>query len=134
MRLPETFGVWYSRTLGIGDCRGDSISFIFDHATGPFTNTFTWHPGNDDWTFDLTYREEGGLPTFATKRMRRAKPGVPGPLRLSRAVERQLWGLRHVWEARRCGLESRGEVLPPRPAVYEITESGLTAFAMIHKF
>jgi Protein of unknown function (DUF1579) len=72
MHLLDTFGARYSRFLGIGERRGNRISFVFEYPDGPFANAFTWHPDTAEWTFALTFLEDGIKRTFATKRMRRA--------------------------------------------------------------
>ncbi len=79
MHLLDTFGVASSRTLGIGRQGNDTIPFVFEYESGPFTNTFTWHPDAEEWTFDLTYLENGAVRTFATKRMRRAEVESASP-------------------------------------------------------
>ncbi len=69
MHLLDTFGVAIPYTAGTGRREGDTIPFIFNYSTGPFTNLFIWDQQKDEWLFELTYFEGGAVRTFATKRM-----------------------------------------------------------------
>jgi hypothetical protein len=68
MHLFDTFGAGYSRTVGVGKRRGDTVEFTFEYPQGLFSNTFTWDGDSGQWEMLLRQREpSGGWKTFATK-------------------------------------------------------------------
>jgi hypothetical protein len=74
LHLLDSTGVYVAPkdTVGIGRLEGAAISFLFGDEAEPFTNRLEWHPGEEEWTFDLTYVHDGEERGFARKRMRRA--------------------------------------------------------------
>lgn len=68
MHLFDTFGAGYSRTIGTGVLRGNSVEFLFDYPTGQFSNTLTWEETSGRWKMILREQEDNGnWSTFATK-------------------------------------------------------------------
>ena len=72
LHLFDRFGSEYSRVVGIGIRRGDSIEFRFEYPAGQFSNTFTWDAGSEQWDMLLREREgSGDWRVWATKTLRR---------------------------------------------------------------
>ncbi|MGE5177773.1 MAG: hypothetical protein ACM3PF_01630 [Bacteroidota bacterium] len=60
LHLFDRFGAAYSRVLGVGTRRGDSIEFLFEYPDGEFSNTFTWQSERGCWEMLLRERTEAG--------------------------------------------------------------------------
>ncbi len=74
LHLFDTFGATYSRTVGIGTRRGDSVEFLFEYPSGRFSNTFTWDKPAGQWTMLLRQKEgDGEWKVFATKTLSHRK-------------------------------------------------------------
>jgi hypothetical protein len=73
LHLFDTFGVTSNPVAGIGKRNGNSIRFEFSYDSGPFINTFTWHPKRRAWTMTLVSLIEGKTETFARKEMTPSK-------------------------------------------------------------
>ena len=72
LQLFDTFGATYSRTVGIGTRRGDSVDFLFEYPSGRFSNTFQWDQATGRWTMLLRQKERSGTwKLFATKTLSR---------------------------------------------------------------
>ncbi len=56
----DVFGGRMSTTLGYGTRQDRSITFRFEYPSGPFDNTFTWHPDENRWRFNLRSRAGSG--------------------------------------------------------------------------
>ncbi len=69
LHLLDTFGVATSCVAARGQREGDSIPFVFDYDSGPWTYRFTWRPDSGSWSCLQTYLEDGQLKTFATKHL-----------------------------------------------------------------
>jgi hypothetical protein len=69
LHLFDTFGVTSNPVAGIGKRRCNTIRFEFSYDSGPFINTFTWHPKRRAWTMTLVSLTEGKTDTFARKEM-----------------------------------------------------------------
>ena len=68
----DVFGGRYSETLGFGRPEGNSVKFLFEYPDGPFTNTMTYHPQTDSWTFLLRQKTPTGAWTdFAQETLKR---------------------------------------------------------------
>lgn len=71
MHLLDTTEIPTECVMGLGRREGNSIPFLFEYGQTPFTNTFTWHPDRDSWSFVQTYEEDGQQRVFAEKEMTR---------------------------------------------------------------
>lgn len=69
LHLLDTFGVPISCVAARGRREGDSIPFVFDYDSGPWTYRFTWQRESGAWSCLQTYREDGQVKTFATKQL-----------------------------------------------------------------
>lgn len=73
LHLFDTFAVTSNPVAGIGKRSGNTIRFEFSYDSGPFINTFTWHPKRRAWTMTLISLIEGKTETFARKEMTQSK-------------------------------------------------------------
>jgi hypothetical protein len=71
MLLLDTTEIPVSCVVGLGRRSGDSLPFLFEYGETRFYNTFTWHPGEDRWSFLQTSDTGGTIKAFATKGMTR---------------------------------------------------------------
>lgn len=69
LHLLDTFGVATACAVGVARRDGDTLPFVFNYASGPFTNCFIWEAAEASWRFVQTFVEKGQTQTFATKRM-----------------------------------------------------------------
>jgi len=69
LHLFDTFGVTSNPVAGIGKRSSNTVRFEFSYGSGPFINTFTWHPKRRTWTMTLVSLAEGKTETFARKEM-----------------------------------------------------------------
>jgi hypothetical protein len=73
MHLLDTTGVALTCAVGVGQREGNAISFVFDYASGPFTNRFVWDERHDSWLMELTASHGEQRELFATKMMTRRR-------------------------------------------------------------
>lgn len=73
LHLFDTFGVTRDHVVGVGKREGDTIPFVFNYSTGPFTNLFTWDAQKQTWRMEQSYEESGVKKIFATKQMTRTR-------------------------------------------------------------
>jgi hypothetical protein len=59
----DTWGGPYSADA-FGMRSGNSIEFEFHYPDGPFFNTFTWDPAENQWTFLMQNQDASGKRTF----------------------------------------------------------------------
>jgi hypothetical protein len=69
LHLLDTFGVGTECLVGLGQRRDNTIPFVFNYPSGPFTNTFIWNAADKSWSFKQSYIENGETKVFATKHM-----------------------------------------------------------------
>ena len=70
----DIFGAGFSRTLGEGVERGDTLIIDFKYPDGPFRDTFTYDPSQDRWHFLLeSGSPTGAWTTFAEYRVQRER-------------------------------------------------------------
>jgi len=69
MYLLDTTEVPTACVPGLGRREGNAIPFLFAYGDTEFSNTLTWHPDRDTWTFRQTYEEAGETRNFAEKEM-----------------------------------------------------------------
>ncbi len=69
LHLFDTFGVSARPVLGIGERRGNRLSFRFDYDTGPWYNIFDWDSSSGRWKNKITYQEGEKELTFAEKEL-----------------------------------------------------------------
>jgi len=69
LHLFDTFGAGYSRTVGIGTRRGDTLEFLFDYPDGLFSNAFIRESAGGRWRMLLHAKEGDGWKLFAEKRL-----------------------------------------------------------------
>lgn len=74
MHLLDSLGVALTSPVGMGRLVNDAVEFVFDYASGPFINRFTYFAADDSWRHDLVSRQNGMDEPFATKALRR-RPG-----------------------------------------------------------
>lgn len=78
LHLFDTFGAGYSRTVGIGTRRGDTLEFLFDYPDGLFSNAFIRDSAGEGWRMLLRAKEGDHWKPFAEKRL------SPSPARANR--------------------------------------------------
>ena len=61
----DIFGGQFSEPVGHGTRSGDSITFTFDYADGPFHTIFTWQPSAHTWHWHMEQQKAGTWQTFA---------------------------------------------------------------------
>ncbi len=69
LHLLDTFGVSGDCHVGRARRAGEALPFVFQYASGPFTNRFQWEADGPAWSFEQTYLQAGQTRVFATKRM-----------------------------------------------------------------
>ena len=73
LHLLDTSGVATTCTVGVGRREGSGVPFVFNYASGPFTNRFIYDADTDGWIMQLSSVENGRVVQFALKRMVRKK-------------------------------------------------------------
>lgn len=73
MHLLDSLGVATDCPVGVGRLEGSSVEFVFDYASGPFVNRFSYSSSDDSWRHDLFSLGSGSAETFATKHLQRRR-------------------------------------------------------------